>query len=335
MFQSFLKWPILFWNITSIVSNDTCYNKWQVVYSILLMTSCIYSFYNTPKTVCMLEGNCDHSLSTEIKGFFIRIIAISCFVSRLMVVIKDKTQLIRYEKYIERIHVITPMTNSEIQVLKKISTLLITCCLLLSIPANTLRIWDLSYRSDFTMVLYIFMYTQNLSMFCVETHFVTLCFILYQKLVGINRDLMALKIDTVVRNNYPFMTQTQVKYSKINNTLDFNGEILHSLAAGDPMTNIVEQLKSKHKLVRDAVRTLNDLFGVHMGLSICVLCLCTMFDVYYFIIGILSLSNYKTIFYIWILQYTVRFGSITIISHLTTKQVIAKTFLNIQNSMFI
>jgi hypothetical protein len=322
MFHSFLKWPILFWNITSINSNDTYYNKWQVIYSILLMTSCIYNFYITPKTVCVLEGNCDHSLSTEIKGIFIRIVAISCLISRLMIFIKGKTQLIQYEKYVEKMHVITPMTNSEIQILKKISTLLIICCILLTIPPNSLRVWDLSFRSDFTMFVYIFMYIQNLSMYFVETHFVTLCFILYQKLVGINKDLMALKIDTVIRNNYPFMTQTQEKYGKINNTLDYNKDILHSLATGHPMTDIVEQLKSKHKLVRDAVRTLNDLFGVHMGLSICVLCLCTMFDIYYFIIGILSLSNYKRIFYLWILQYTVRFGSIMIISHLTTKQVI-------------
>lgn len=327
MFLLPLKWPILFWNITSNISIDSFYKKWRVVYSTLLMISCVYNFYITPKTVCQLEGDCNHGMSAEVKGIFIRIVAISCFISRLVIVTKGKTQLIRYEKIIEKIHVISPTTHSEVKVLKKISTLLIACCILLTIPANILRIWDLSYRPDFTIIVFIFMYTQNFSMYCVETQFITLCFVLFRKLVGINRDLMALKIDTVVRNNYPFMTQTQGKHGKINDTCDYNREMLLSLAAGHPMTDFVEQLKIKHKLVRDAVKTLSDLFGVHMGLSIFVLSLCTMFDMYYFILGVLSLSSYKKVFYIWILQYTVRFGSITILSHLTTKQVILNYFL--------
>lgn len=246
-----------------------------------------------------MEGSCDDSLSTQIKGLFMRTVAVSCLISKIMAMHKGKSELILYTKNIEKFHIMTPMPHSEIRVLKNVSFILIVSSLLLTAPANYVRILDAtSFESGSSSVLaHAFKYIQNFSMYCVETHFTILCFILYHKFVDINRDLMALKIDTIVRNKYPFMTRSRENYGKNNTNYDYNREVLHFLAAGHPMIDFVEQLKSKHKLVREATKNLNELFGIHLGLSICSLCLFTMFDLYYFFIGIMSLSNYTSLIY--------------------------------------
>lgn len=323
MFQNLIpKWSNVFWNMTGVASIDTYYNKWHVIISILLAISCVFNIYITPKTICELEGSCDNSLSTQIKGLFMRTVAFSCLTSKIMAIQKGKTNLVLYQKNIEKFHTMSPMTHSEIRVLRNVSFLLIISCLLLTLPANYISIWDISFKSGLSVLGIVFKYIQNFSVYCVETHFMVLCFILYQKFVDINRDLMAIKIDTIIRNKYPFITtRTQKNNQKNNSNCDYNKDVLHFLAAGHPMIDFVEQLKLKHKLVREATKNLNDLFGIHLGLSICSLCLFIMFDLYYFFIAIMSQSNYKSIIYGWILQYTVRFGSITILAHLTSKEV--------------
>ncbi|KAL5234058.1 hypothetical protein ACI65C_001468 [Semiaphis heraclei] len=168
---------------------------------------------------------------------------------------------------------------------------------------------------------------ENMSMYCVETHFTVLCFILYQKFVGINKDLMALKIDTVVRNKYPFKLRAREKCGKNINNIDYNRDILQTLAAGHSMANFVEQIKVKHRLAREAVKNLNDFFGVQLGLSMCSLCLFSMFDLYYHIRGIMNPTKSNILIYGWILQYSVRFGSITILAHLTSKQALKSKIL--------
>ncbi|KAE9523431.1 hypothetical protein AGLY_015983 [Aphis glycines] len=206
-----------------------------------------------------------------------------------------------YKKNIEKFHLFTPMTQFETEVLKKVSSRIVILCLLLTVP--------------------------NMSMYYVETHFTFLCFILYQKFVGINKDLMALKIDTVVRNKYPFMLRAREKYGKNFNSVDYNRDVLQTLAGGHSMANFVEQLKVKHRLAREAVNNLNDLFGVQLGLSMCSLCLFSMFDLYYHIRGIMNPTKSNILLYGWILQYTVRFGSVTILAHLTSKQALKSKVL--------
>lgn len=286
------------------------------------MASSIYNFYVTPDIVCALEGSCDGSLSTVIKGLFIRVVASTCLTSRLIIIIKGKRQMVQYKANIEKFHVFTPMTRSETEVLSRLSYQTVMCVLLLTAPVNILRLSMLLNRPDYTILCFIFMYVQNTSMYFMETHFTVLCYNLYQKFVGINRDLMALKINTILRNKYPFVSQTGKKYGKNNNSGDHNRDVMNSLAAGYPMTNYVEQLKIKHRIVRDALRNLNDVFGVHLGLSLCSLCLYAMFDLYYYMMGVMKSSNYFLLVYGWVLQYAFRFGSITFLTHLTTKQVI-------------
>ncbi|CAH1714327.1 unnamed protein product [Aphis gossypii] len=274
-----------------------------------------------------MEGKCDGSLSTVIKGLFIRVVSSTCVISRLVIFLKGNNMLIQYKKNIEKFHLFTPMTQFETEVLKKVSSRIVILCLLLTVPVNSFRLWKMLYRSDFTIFTFFCMYIQNMSMYYVETHFTFLCFILYQKFVGINKDLMALKIDTVVRNKYPFMLRAREKYGKNFNPVDYNRDVLQTLAGGHSMANFVEQLKVKHRLAREAVNNLNDLFGVQLGLSMCSLCLFSMFDLYYHIRGIMNPTKSNILLYGWILQYSVRFGSVTILAHLTSKQALKSKIL--------
>lgn len=318
MFHSIPKWPAFIWNIFSVISINLRYNKWQVIFSMFLMASCIYNFYRTPDIICALEGSCDDSLSTIIRGLFMRVVATTCFISRIIIILKGKSKLVLYNVNIEKFHAFSPMTRSETELLSKLSCRIVLGVLLLTVPFNALRLMMLLNRSDYMLLNFSFMYLQNTSMYYIETHFIVLCFNLYQKFVGINKDLTELKIDTILRNKYPFVSQTGEKYGKNNSSR----EAINSLATGHPMTNYVEQLKIKHRLVREAVKNLNDLFGNHLGLSLCSLCMYTMFDLYYYMMGIMRPRNYFILVCGWLLQYTFRFGSITILAHLTTKQVI-------------
>lgn len=322
MFLSRPKWPILCWNIFSVNSVDLNYKKWQVIYSILLLITCILNIYITPKVVCILEETCDTSLSGVIKGTFAWVVAITCLISRLTIVFKSKNQLLLYKKNMDNLHKITPITYSEMNKLKTISYQVVILSMLIIVPTNLLRLWFLAIRGDFTVYFFFCMYVQNISMCFIETHFIFLCFILYQKFVTINKDLTSLKIDTIMRNKYPFLSQIREKYDKNYNIDDYNKEVLNSLAEGHPMIIYIEKLKLKYRLTREASKNLNDLFGIHLGLSMCSLCLYAMFDLYYHIAGLMDPSKSQILIYGWILQYSFRFGSVTILAHLTTKQVI-------------
>jgi hypothetical protein len=297
------------------------HNKWQVIYSTLLIISCILNFYYTPEIICVLDKYCDNSVSTLIKGMFVRIVAITGFFSRVVLLFKGKINLVKYKENMDAFHAFTPMTSSDIDGLNRFSCRVILCCILLTVPVNFARLWILWDLIQNTVVFVALSYIQNFSMYCIETHFIVLCFILYQKFAGINKDLLTLKINTVMRNKYPFMSKTGEKYLKNKSTIYCNKEIEYSLAAGYPMSDIIENLKIKHKLCCEAIIYLNNLFGIQLGLSLCALCLYTMFDLYYHLVGILDHSNSNNLIYGWILQYSVRFATVTVFPHATTKQV--------------
>lgn len=320
MFYPIPNWIVFIWNSLSVISID--HNRWQVIYSIILMISCVYTIYITPRIVCTLETNCDTSLTAVLKGIYPRAVAITGLASRIIIILKGKHQLVKYKKCMDDFHIFTPITSLESNGLTVLSYRVVLCCILLTIPTCLIRLWILFYLEKNTIFFFILMYIQNFSMYCIETHFTVLCFVLYQKFVGINKDLMSFKINTIVRNKYPFVSPTGEKYGKINSTvIEYNKEVLNSLIAGYPMNNFMEKLKIKHKLVREAIKSLNNMFGIHLGLSICSLCLYAMFDLYYHMKGVWNSSSYKILIYFWILQYAVRFIIVTVLAHITTKEV--------------
>lgn len=312
----------LVWNIFSIFFIDPCYYKWQITYLILLMISCIFNLYFTPVLTCVVEGACDNSFSSFAKTLSVRVMAINGLISGMIIFFKSRNHLISYTKNLEKYHVLTPMTSFETEMMKKMSYRLAASVFLLTVPVNIVRVWEImALKSNVTTLIYILMYIQNFTTYCVESHFVVLSYVLYQKLVGINRELMAMKIDTDVRTKYPFTLQAREPYGKNSYAIDYNAEVLHSLANGRPMTDFLEKLKLKHKLVRDAVNNLNDLFGVPLGLSMCSICFYG-FDLYFFM-QIVNFEDYELKLYVWILQYASRFLTVVIMGNSTTQQVIS------------
>lgn len=325
LLRSTEKWPIWVWNIFSIFSIDKSWNKWQVTYSILLMISSIFNLHFTSVSTCIMERACDNSFSTFAKGLFLRVVAFNCLISRMVIFFKSRNHLIQYTKTLEKYHVLAPMTDSETEIIKNMSYGLVGSIILLTVPVNIYRMTDIvAFKSTLTTVSHIFLYVQNFSTNCVESHFSILCFILHQKLVGINRDLMAMKIDTDVRTKYPFAMHAE-QYEKNIYAIDYSTEVLHSLADGRPMIDFLESLKLKYKLIREAVNNLNDLFGVQLGLSMCSICIYG-FDLYFFIMNV-NVKDYQIQIYVWILQYTVRFVTVVILGNSVTQQVISNKLL--------
>lgn len=327
MFHPIPKWSVFVWNIFSVISID--HNKWQTIYSTLMLITCIFTIYITPYTVCVLDDSCDHSLSTLLKGMFSIVVSTIGFISRLAILFKGNTSLMKYKKNIDDFHTFTPMNTSEADWLKKLSSRIVLCSMLLVIPVNIMKLWIIwSALQNISLVLlnFILIYIQNFSMYCIETHFTVLCFIVYQKFIGINRDLMTLNINTNnKRYKYPFVSRNvEEKYSKINDygTVEHNKDILMSLATGYSMANLIEKLKFKHKLGREAINNLNNMFGIHLGFSLCSLCSYAIFDLYYYILGMWNISNSMILVVGWILQYSIRFLIITALAQMTTNQVI-------------
>lgn len=82
--------------------------------------------------------------------------------------------------------------------------------------------------------------------------------------------------------------------------------------------NAVETLRIKHWLARQAVHVLDGLFGMQMGLSVILLWVMAVFDIYY---ELYRDSPSKALIYGWLLQYSLRLTMIILMAHYTTKQV--------------
>lgn len=322
MFYPIPKWAAFVWNVCSVLSVE--HNTGKIAYSTLLAMSCVYVLNSAPRVVCILESSCDGSWSTVMKAMFSRTVALTALVSRLVIVLKGKDPLVMYKKNIDDYHTLAPMTCSESAVLRKLSSAIALCSVLLVVPVNVMRIWILLNVEKFSAVFYAIVYVQNFSMYCIETHFAVLCLVLYQKFDGIVGDLTALKINMIVQNRYPFLSeQTGKKYTKTISckTIEYNSNVLQSLLDGYPVTYFLEELSMKYKLLYKASGHLNNMFGIHLGLSLCSLCLYAMLDLYYSLLNIRTYSKSNVLLYGWILQYSVRFFTVSYIAHITAKQV--------------
>lgn len=311
------KLPNFLWNVFSVssVGSGTSCHWWRLTVFALLLASSVYNAYVTPDIVCALEGNCDRSLATFIKGLFVRAVAGTCIASRLAVALTGGAPLARHERNVAACRAVSPSpSRADAQASARLSRWLVVCSLLLTVPVNSLRLYQLVDRVDFVPLAFAFMYAQNFSMYCIETHFAVLCFDLYRNFAGVNDELAALRLDTVARNRYPLM---------LCRTRPGPAGDRREICARRPTAAAVERLKIKHRTVREAAKSLNDAFGVHVGLSTCSLCLYAMFDLYYHMVSVITSKKTRLLMiYGWILQYAVRFGSVTVVAYMTTQQVI-------------
>lgn len=320
-----------FWNLFGIFTDNLSYNKFQCICSTLLSVSCVYTFIVATQIFCKMDKWCI-IFSPSLAVMYDRALAFVTLLSRITIMVKSKRNFIKYKATVNAFEVHSPTSQTQLKNYETFSFSVVLLCLIVILPTNIYRLYYILYYDkthyDYSLVIfYIFIYTQNLSMCCVETQFVCQCFVVYTKFREINDGIKELKGETVVRGKYPFtMTagmlranhKDKIVISLQERVCRYDNGFHGPWFSGYSMENTVELLRIKHWLTRNAAEKLNDLFGVHMGLSVFVLCVMALFDVYY---EIFQDSPSKLLIYGWLLQYFLRISIIILVAHRTTKQV--------------
>lgn len=314
----------IFWRLCGVFTIDLTFNKFQYVYSVLLMATCVYNFMTASQALCKLDHWCI-VFSSAMIGMYTRVLAFTTFLSRIVIIALSKQNILKYKATIKAFEMYSSTSPTELKNYKIFSFVVVFLCLIIILPINLGRLYYLLYTEthDISLVIYyIFIYIQNLSMCCIETQFVTQCFFIYTKFREINDDLKKIKDENINHVKYPFiMGSSSTMWKDYNNSLEcvvYDKDFYRPQIKGHPMANAVEILRIKHWLTRQAVDVLNKLFGIQMGLSVFLLWVMALFDIYY---ELYHDSPSKLLVYGWLLQYTLRLFMISLIAHYTTKQV--------------
>lgn len=303
-------------------------NGLEIVFSTILIISCLHNYLNAPTVICSLL-KCDNSLSAiiTVKSIFSRSLAIACFISRIATVYISLSDVGRRYRMKTNVYELYFPTNvNEINCRRLFTATVVLVCAMLILPTNVLRVYLICYNTrDFgTLLFQIMMYAQNLSLCSAEIYFIVRCFGLYRKFQLINEDLAAIKLETIIRNKYPMVLWTKGRaddsvVSVIRPAINQeNGVSQSSRHSADN----IELLRMRHQFVRGDVVELNDLYGIQLGLSLCVLFVMALIDIYEEVSGTVNTkTRSRILIYGWLLQYVYRFCAIVITTHLTTKQV--------------
>ncbi|VVC31514.1 7TM chemoreceptor [Cinara cedri] len=323
------------WNVCGIFTVDLSYKKFQCIWSVLLMATCVYNFSVATQILCKMDQWCT-IFSTPMVAMYDWVLACTTLLSRITIMVQSKRNFVKYKATVKAFEVYSPTSPAQLKNYELFSLSVVLLCLTVILPANVTRLYYLYYyetRKDRALVIYyIFLYMQNLSMCCVETQFVSQCFAVYTKFREINGDLKELKDENNVgRGKYPFtmavVSETPPRAKVVGkgvactslqgHVCGYDMGFYKSWFNGHPMANAVELLRIRHWLIRHAVETLNGFFGIHMGLSVFVLCVMALLDIYY---EIFHDSPSKLLVFGWLLQYSLRIFMIILVAHCTTKQ---------------
>ncbi|XP_050532054.1 uncharacterized protein LOC126900407 isoform X4 [Daktulosphaira vitifoliae] len=103
------------------------------------------------------------------------------------------------------------------------------------------------------------------------------------------------------------------------------------------MAYSLEILRIRHGFIRIAINDLNNLFDIQLGLSLCVLSVMILFNMYnenFHASGTVTRS--KLIFYGWLFQSVFRFVLINIIAHYTIQEALkAKILITDMNNRYL
>lgn len=293
----------------------------------ILAMTCVYSYLNSAAKVCSLV-KCGDSVTTVVKAMFPQSLAIACIVSRIAIMYRSMSDFPKYKKKIEEYELYFPITVSKNKIHLLFTITLVFVYSIIIIPLNIFRVYLIhSYLSDnSTSFFYILMYVQNLSICSTEIHFIVRCFGLYQKFQLINEVMIVVKSETIIINKYPTVLQNKNRnffgfLGLILNDSDPNEDLHASRINTIPMANNIELLRMRHQFVRGTACELNDLYGIQLGLSLIVLFIMALFDIYGEIFTNNNKTRSKILIYGWLFQYTLRFCAIILITHITTKQV--------------
>jgi len=305
----------------------------KLVYFLALATTCVMNIKNASATVCSLS-ECKNSVKTEVLAMFSRSIAIACLLCRITIMHKSKSDFPSYEKKVEDYELYFPVNVSQKRRIRFVAIALISSYVVIILPINALRIYLIyaNFGKINSMFFYTMMYVHNWSICSTEIHFIVRCVGLYQKFQSINEEMAALRLKTISGNGYPVVlrprSERRDKGRRHNalfvgleirgvSPLPMSSDVEHNRPAADH----VELLRMKHQFVRGTVVELNDLYGIQLGLSICLLFIMTLFDIYGEVSVESNVTKTHVLFYGWLLQYSFRFCVIVLTSHVTTTQV--------------
>lgn len=284
----------------------------ETLCSAALAAACVYGYVCAPAYVCLLV-KCDDTSTTYVKAMYPRLLAVTCLVSRAVAVwCKCAGAYDTYERTAgayERRFAADDAGGRARRRLFVVAVVAAYAAVIL--PANAARAFLIYYYTDHggLLMFYALMYAQNAAICSTEVHFMSRCYAVHQKFRAINDGLAAIRARTVAVNGYPDVLRD-------GDGRDRDGD------PPDRLSDRIELFRMRHRFVRCVFSHLNDLYGVQVGLSLLLLFLLTLFDIY----GEALKTTYfqtrsKLLFYGWMLQYSFRFCAIVFTAHSTTKQV--------------
>lgn len=340
-------WPItLFWKTFGVFPVSLNRYETPILFTIFLLVACIYIIFTVPSIVCSVGLECTSDSIRILKETYPWVINVTSMLSRIALLYNVKMKFQKYKETLENYEAHSPTTTTEIERYKLFTFVTVTLCLVLILPVNAIRVHillNITKSNGFVIMFYVFIYIQNLTMCCSETQFSEQCFMVYNKLKMINDDIIGLKTGELMHLSRYCVWQINgpssvISFQSSSSSSRTSGEINPTNQRNDQnvtpdqtrsVANAVEALRIRHWLLREAIGSLNGLFGIQLGMSVCVLCVMLFFDIYYetfHVMGDFSLST-LTILYTWLLQYAVRYIWIIMISHFTTKQVLMNMYL--------
>lgn len=317
-------------------------NIYQTVYSIMLLTTGIiqiimYSLVN------QLFDDWSKAFSMSLTAVTISAGIIASLISKMIVIYNVKYK--KYQKFkttLEGFEIYIPMNTIAWKHIKYFSFTMIFLCMIVTVPINGLKLFYLfhNHTNPILMTIYFFFYyVHNFSMICTELHFAIQCFVVYTKFRDINEKLIQINceqkyFDYSVSVQYPFTASCRVTTAKNTDDTSSFSVILYEKDFYCPkdkrylLANTIELLRIKHWLSREAIDDLKCLFGFQMGLSIVILGITTLFDMYTQLFYAYANSSFHkslfrtTLLFIgWMLQYSLRLCLIVITTHTTIQQV--------------
>lgn len=207
--DSALMWPIAyFWKTCGVFLMDLSYNRFEKLFSAVVLASGVMNIIITPWSVCVTDGWCDESPSTTYRQLYTRMMACSSLMSRVAILYKVRKHLSGYKRREDAYESNWPLSDEPYgRRFRAYASIVVTVCLMLMVPMNLLRLYllyEYEQNASFMLLLFFFnVYLQNWSMCCMETHFALLCFTVYLKFQNINDELSAVRADVMVSNRYP------------------------------------------------------------------------------------------------------------------------------------
>lgn len=297
----------------------------ELTISIIILLTCIYIFIEPSHVTCTVH-DCMNQRSSSIRKMFPRTVAVACLISKIANMYNNISAFFVYEKQIERYEFYFPTHDCKNNVRRLFIIITISLYIIIILPINVMRLYFIFKQNEkyVSIVFFTTMYVQNACICVIELQFITRCFSLYQKFQSINEDLYGLKSKSIVTSSYPWILKPE-SFGRDDScgSKFFNDKNDFSTSTNEfTLANNIELLRTRHKFVSDMISDLNKLYNIQLALSLSVLFVMALLDIYVVLFTRFDITRSHLILLSgWLLQYSFRFCVIVLTPHATTKQV--------------